>query len=205
MSIVILKRSSSRFQKRVSSGVTNFSLNGGYRNQRSIGNTNLAALSNSNYNLCNANDPTIIKKSSKSTKGHLYSSLCDYNNPCGSGINNMGWVKNFSPEDHSAGEHIVNKVLVESANCVNNINHNSNDSTICCKERSYHIGGKRFYTVNNTKKIDEFLKVKGAVSSGDYLRAGLLLNKKYDSSCNTTIESISHSPKSLLNSGCYHC
>ena len=59
MSIVALKRNSRRFQVPVSAN--GFSLNGGHRNQRIFGNTNLSALTNGQYNYCSGNDPTIVK------------------------------------------------------------------------------------------------------------------------------------------------
>lgn len=207
MSIVALKRNSKRFQVPISSTPKGFSLNGGLRNHRSIYSTNLSALTNSQSNLCvgDGNDPSIIKTSAKNTKGYLYSSVnfptCASGQTCNSG-NNVNWVKNFSPEDHSAGQHIVDKVQAASAACVIDASNNI-DTTVCCKARSYHIGGKRYYTAYNQKTTSEYQNLKGAISAGEYLKAGLLKYKKYD--CNTTIESIAPLPEALLNSGCYHC
>jgi len=205
MSIVALKRNSKRFQVPISSTSKGFSLNGGLRNHRSIYSTNLSALTNSQSNLCvgDGNDSSIIKTSVKNTKGYLYSSVnfptCASGQTCASG-NNVNWVKNFSPEDHSAGQHIVNKVQASSAVCVTEKT-NSGTDTNCCKERSYHIGGKRYYITYNAKNSGTY--GQGAISAGEYLKAGLLKYKKYN--CNTTVNSIAPLPKALLNSGCYHC
>ena len=206
MSIVALKRNSKRFQVPISSTTKGFSLNGGHRNQRSTYGTNLSALTNAQSNVCvgDGNDPLVVKKSAKNTKGYLYSSInfptCPSGQSCGTG-NNVNWVKNFSPENRSAGQHIVDKVQASAAACVND--EGSNENIVCCKARSYYIGGKRYYTVYNEKKTTDYQHVKGAISAGEYLKAGLLKNKKYD--CETSVKSIEPLPKALLNSGCYHC
>ena len=206
MSIVALKRNSKRFQVPISSTSHGFSLNGGHRNQRSIYSTNLSALSSSQSNIClgDGNDSSIVKTSTKNTKGYLYSSIsfptCSIGQTCGTG-NNVNWVKNFSPENRSAGQHTVDKVKATAAACINDTG--NNEDAVCCKARSYHIGGKRYYTSYNDKKTTDYLHLKGAISAGEYLKAGLLKYKKYD--CNTTFDSIAPEPKSLLNSGCYHC
>jgi len=206
MSIVALKRNSKRFQVPISSTSKGFSLNGGHRNQRSIYSTNLSALTNSQSNICleDGNDSSVVKTSTKNTKGYLYSTVnfptCPDGKTCGTG-NKVNWVKNFSAEDRSSGQHTVDKVQATAAACVNDAG--SNEDTLCCKARSYHIGGKRYYTVYNEKTTTDSQKLKGAISAGEYLKAGLLKYKKYD--CNTTFESIAPEPKSLLNSGCYHC
>jgi hypothetical protein len=207
MSIVALKRNSKRFQVPISSTPKGFSLNGGHRNQRSIYSTNLSALTNAQSNLCigDGNDSSIVKTSAKNTKGYLYSSVyfptCPPGQTCGS-VNNVNWVKNFSPEDHSAGQYIVDKVQASAAACVNDVS-NNDAVVVCCKARSYHIGGKRFYTVYNDKTTTDYLQYQGAISAGEYLKAGLLKYKKYD--CDTTIQSIAPLPEALSNSGCYHC
>jgi hypothetical protein len=201
MSIVALKRNSKRFQVPISSTSKGFSLNGGHRNQRSIYSTNLSALTNSQSNVCEgiSNDPSVVKISTKNTKGYLYSTVnfpvCSVGQTCGT-VNHVNWVKNFSPEDHSAGQQILK--VIQSA-CVTDLSANENIG--CCKARSYHIGGKRFYTVYNEKQTSEY--TQGAISAGEYLKLGLIKYKKYN--CDTTVESIAPLPKALLNSGCYHC
>jgi hypothetical protein len=207
MSIVALKRNSKRFQVPISSTPKGFSLNGGYRNHRSIYSTNLSALTNSQANICvgDGNDTSIVKTSTKNTKGYLYTTVnfptCPAGLTCTTG-NNVNWVKNFSPEDHSAGQHIVDKVQAAAAACVIDTSNNET-TTVCCKARSYHIGGKRYYTAYNEKTTTDYQRLKGAITAGEYLKAGLIKYKKYD--CDTTIESIAPLPKALLNSGCYHC
>ena len=199
MSIVALKRNSRRFQVPISA--SGFSLNGGHRNQRPIGDTNLSALINVQANnCCTANDASIVKLSAKNTKGYLYATV-KYPT-CPSGVtppanNQSTWVKNFSPEDHSQGEHIVNKVKAESAKCVTEKT-DSGSNLNCCKERSYHIGGKRFYTTFNAKNSGEY--GQGAISAGEYLSSGLL-----KANCLPTPAALAPMPPALLNSGCYHC
>ena len=78
MSIAVLKRKSQRFLVPISGancgpGGPVFSLNGGYRNQRAIGDTNLAQLKKS-AELCYANDPAIIKP--KATSLTIYGTPC---------------------------------------------------------------------------------------------------------------------------------
>ena len=204
MSIVALKRNSRRFQVPVSAN--GFSLNGGHRNQRSIGDTNLSALSNSPNNICSANDPSIVKLSAKNTKGYLYSTVNFPTCPAGSTPASLSsqanWVKNFTPENRSAGVYITDVIHATAAVCVTTKT-DSGEGHPCetdCKARSYHIGGKRFYTTYNAKNSGEY--GQGAISAGEYLKAGLLKYKKYD--CNTTVASIAPIPPALLNSTCAH-
>ena len=206
MSIVALKRNARRFQSPISAGATGFSLNGGYRNQRSIASTNLAALyANANRGCCGANDPTLVKLSTKNTKGYLYATVKYPTCPTagagsGSGSPPVIVVKNFSPEDRSQGELTVNKKKAAAAGCVTKKTE-SGTTTAClpdCKARSYHIGGKRFYTTYNAKNSGEY--GQGAITAGEYLSAGLL---KYN--CLPTPADKAPLPPALLNSGCYHC
>jgi hypothetical protein len=208
MSIVALKRNSRRFQVPVSAN--GFSLNGGYRNQRVIGNTNLSALTNGNNNICSVNDPSIVKTSTKNTKGYIYSTVLFPTCPvtgCPDGLNRrVNWVKNFAPEDHSAGQYIKDVVITNSALCVTEKT-DSGTPDGCkpdCKARSYHIGGKLFYTTYNAKNSGVPYQ-QGAITAGEYLKAGLLKYKKYNAACGVTIQSIAPIPPALLNSGCIHC
>lgn len=207
MSIVTLKRTSRRFQVPVSAN--GFSLNGGYRNQRSTGNTNLSALTAGHYNFCSGNDPSIVKTSTKNTKGYLYSTV---NYPtCPNGgtaalTSQANWVKNFSPEDKSAAQHTKDVVQAQSASCVTKktdsgqADANSVDCT-GCKAQGYHIGGRYVYTTYNAKNSGEY--GQGAITAGEYLKAGLLKYKKYN--CGITAQTIAPIPPALLNSGCFHC
>jgi hypothetical protein len=206
MSIVALKRNSRRFQVPISAN--GFSLNGGHRNQRLIGNTNLSALTNGQYNICDGNDPSIVKTSTKNTKGYIYSTVLFPTCPvtgCPDGLNRqVNWVKNFSPEDNSAGQHIKDVVITNSASCVTE-KPDSGTNTICqteCKARSYHIGGRYVYAAFNAKNSGIPYE-QGAITAGEYLKAGLLKYKKYN--CATTIKSIAPIPPALLNSGCKNC
>jgi hypothetical protein len=210
MSIVALKRKSRRFLVPVSAN--GFSLNGGHRNQRAIGDTNLSALINvQEKGCCSYNDPSVVKLSVKNTLGLIYSTVkypCSVN---GTTCENNNWTKNFSPENRSQGVYIIDTVKAGSAVCVTEKT-NSGASNPCIPAcgviRSYHIGGKRFYTTFNAKNSGEY--GQGAISAGEYLSAGLL---KYN--CLPPPTSIAtappgkaylvHTPPALLNSGCYHC
>jgi hypothetical protein len=208
MSIVALKRNSRRFQVPISAN--GFSLNGGHRNQRLIGNTNLSALTNGNNNICSANDPSIVKTSTKNTKGYIYSTVLFPTCPatgCPDSVNRqVNWVKNFSPEDHSAGQYITDVVISNSALCVTEkLDSGTPDS--CkpdCKARAYHIGGRYVYTTFNAKNSGKPYQ-QGAITAGEYLKAGLLKYKKYNAACGVTPFSIRPLPPALLNSGCIHC
>jgi hypothetical protein len=202
MSIVALKRNSRRFQVPISAN--GFSLNGGHRNQRAIGDTNLSALTNGNNNLCSANDPDIVKKSTKNTKGYIYSTVlfptCPQGGKCGGVGAQANWVKNFSAEDHSAGQYITDVVHANSAACVllKPTSGPGGKCAIGCQARSYHISGKLFYTTYNAKNSGEY--GQGSITAGEYLRAGLLARN-----CLPTPAALAPIPKALLNSGCYHC
>ena len=204
MSIVALKRNSRRFLVPVSAN--GFSLNGGHRNQRAIGDTNLSALTNSQDNKCSGNDPAIIKPSVKNTKGYIYSTViyptCSSG---GTGACTKGsqsnWVKNFSPEDRSQGVYVINTVKAGAAVCVTKkIDSGASDPCLpaCGKVRSYYIGGKRFYTTFNAKNGGEY--GQGAISAGEYISAGLLKYNRLP-----TPLALAPVPAALLNSGCYHC
>lgn len=201
MSIVTLKRSSRRFQVPVSA--SGFSLNGGYRNQRVIGNTNLSALTSGQYNICSGNDPSIVKPSTKNTKGYIYSTVLFPTCPAGQTENpnyKASWVKNFSPDTRSAGQHTVDIVSANAAKCVVEKTNSGTDYGCAkdCVARDYHIGGKRFYTTYNAKNSGEY--GQGSISAGEYLRAGLLLKN-----CLPTPAIWAPVPASLLNSGCKNC
>ena len=205
MSIVALKRNSKRFQEPISA--KGFSLNGGYRNQRSFGNTNLAALYSANG--CNLNDPAVVKLSTKNTKGYIDSvvtyPVCENGNCGGSnggGANVSGntiWVKNFSPDDHSQEEYIKNVVQAAAATCTRPLKTDSGKSNPCdaaCKSRSYFIGGRRVYTTFNAKNSGKPF-TQGALSAGEYLKTGVLRNN-----CLPTPAAKKPFPPSLLNGGC---
>ena len=200
MSIVALKRKSRRFIVPVSTN--GFSLNGGYRNQRAIGDTNLSALyCVQEKGCCSSNDPSIVKPSVKNTKGFLYSTVKYPCSPGGTTCGNGNWTKNFSPEDRSQGVYIVDTVKAGSAACVTEKTTSGASNPClpaCGKIRSYHIGGKRFYTTFNAKNSGEY--GQGALSAGEYLSAGLLKANYLP-----TPPAKAPVPKALLNSGCYHC
>jgi len=192
MSIVALKRNSRRFQVPISA--KGFSLNGGHRNQRLIGSTNLSALTTrQERGCCPYNNPAVVKLSTKNTKGYIYSTVVYPTCPEACKKQSI-FVKNFSPEDNSQGLYI-NTVKLASATCVTE-KIDSGESNPClpnCVARSYWIGGKRFYTTFNAKNSGEY--GQGAISAGEYLAAGLL---KYN--CLPKFM-----PNLQASTGCMHC
>ena len=201
MSIVTLKRSSRRFLAPISG--MGFSLNGGHRNQRAIGNTNLSALTNGHNNLCAANDPSVVKLSTKNTKGYLYSTVTYPT--CPEGVapptnNQSNFFKNFSPENNSQGVYIIDKVKAGSATCVTEKTDSgtSNPCLPACVARSYWMGGRRVYTTFNAKNSGKY--GQGAISAGEYLAAGLL-----KSHCLPTPAALAKPVLTGGSSGCTHC
>jgi hypothetical protein len=219
MSIVALKRNSRRFQVPVSAN--GFSLNGGHRNIGQVGVTNLAKsvtrtpfrgnipmghgghngqymVSIFNSGSCSANDPNIVKLSTKNTKGHIFESfkypICDNGN-CGKG-SQQNWVQDFSAENFSQGVYI-NNVIAANGSCVVN-----KDETLLaemppkcqqpCKAGTYHIGGKKYYQEYYAKTNGS-----GAIQSSEYMRS--LLQKR---NCLPTPPNIQHFPPNVNHDGC---
>lgn len=198
MSIVALKRNSRRFQQPISSN--GFSLNGGHRNIGQVGVTNLAKSvtrtpfrgslpmghggNNGNYvvNIANSgscclNDSSIVKTSTKNTKGYIYNAFkhptCDNGN-CDKG-SQQNWVQDFSGENFSQGGYIKNIVSANGSCVVEKDSSLLEKMPLKCKEScssgSYHIGGKKYYQTYYTKTNG-----KGGITSGDYMRS--LLQKR---------------------------
>ena len=219
MSIVALKRNSRRFQVPVSQN--GFSLNGTRRNIGVVGHTNLAKsvtrtpfrgplpmghgsccgsypIDIHNSGSCCTNDPDIIKKSTKNTKGHIYSSLlypvCDNGN-CAQG-SQSNWVKNMTAENKSQGVYIHNVIAAYGA-CVENTNSEKNATagikpcvTGCTKYGNF-IGGKRHFIGAYTKDLG----LNNPAS--EYIRSQLMKNK-----CLPTPECMQHFPMTLVHNGC---
>lgn len=228
MSIVALKRNSRRFQEPISA--RGFSLNGGHRNIGAVGVTNLAKsvtrtpfrgaipmghgghLGNyevvvSNSGSCSANDPAIIKLSTKNTKGHLFESfkypICENGN-CGKG-SQENWVQDFSAENFSQ-EIYIHNLVAANGSCVVNKNEkllaempykcpmviNNLGQQVECKGGAYHIGGKKYYQEYYTKTNGS-----GAMMSSDYMRS--LLQKRH---CLPTPPNRQHFPPNINHDGC---
>lgn len=199
MSIVVLKRKSRRYKAPISGiGSQGFSLNGGYRNQGSVGPTNLArsvtrtpfrgtepmghggccggyVKTVSNSGSCCTNDPGIIKKSNKNTKGLISSNQ----NPtdCGDGGScPTNWVQDTSPLNHSQGTHIKNvQGEVLTCECTESERSAVPDAGIktCdkdCDVDIYNIGGKRYMRRFYAKRVPH------AMSASEYMRTSLLRN-----------------------------
>jgi surface protein len=210
MSIVTLKKNSKRFQDKISGKQQGFSLNGGYRNQGWIGQDTLGRHiaytpfrgiapighggTNGHYVINvveggsnSSNDPTIIKRSTMNTKGHLFSTV-DYptsifNTSCSSNKCNTIWVKKFCPEQRSQGIYISEKsqknvcVVIKPNVCFdktyckeeNNIDIIKSDRRSYCKYGYYRIGGKKIYRRPYSKNFNPL-----PMSSSQYTKTALM-------------------------------
>lgn len=228
MSIVALKRNSRRFQVPVSAN--GFSLNGGHRNIGQVGVTNLAksvtrtpfrgnipmghggrdgkyVVSIYNSGSCCTNDPSIVKLSTKNTKGHIFETfkypICNNGN-CGKG-SQQNWVQDFSAENFSQGVYIHN-VVSANGSCVVNKDEtllaemppkcpqtvNNLGEVVQCSAGTYHIGGKKYYQEYYAKTNGS-----GAMQSSEYMRS--LLQKR---NCLPTPPNIQHFPPNVNHDGC---
>lgn len=228
MSIVALKRNSRRYFDPVSAN--GFSLNGGHRNIGQVGVTNLAksvtrtpfrgalpmghgghngqyVVSVYNSGSCQTNDPSIVKLSTKNTKGYLFETfkypICPNGN-CGKG-SQENWVQDFRAENFQQSGYIQN-VVAANGSCVVNKNEkllaampyacpevtNNLGQQVQCKAGSYHIGGKKYYQEYYTKSNGS-----GAMPEGEYMRS--LLQKR---NCLPTPPNIQHFPPTVNHQGC---
>lgn len=166
MSIVALKRKSTRFQQHISGGSQGFSLNGGYRNIGAVGQPNLGR---SKLGSCCSNDSSIIKSSSKNTKGYIDSTIKHptsvYNScvSCPSGVN----FNDNSPLNHSQSTYI-HKVIAKVAKCEDVPDNNVKACSADCDAASYHIGGRKITRRFYSKTVDS------ATSAENYMRTSLL-------------------------------
>jgi hypothetical protein len=170
MSIATLKKKSRMYKAPISGGGL-FSLNGGNRNVGVVGQTNLMRSRTS----CGTNDDSVIKGSTKNTLGHIYSAFkyptsVDYpnclNQPCP-----KIWVKNFSPEDYSQGNHIKKEVIITSR-CPaksSNLDAGSKACADTCDDTTY-IGGRKIMRTHYAKDLNQ------DVSAEEYMRTKLLNN-----------------------------
>ncbi len=197
MSIVALKRNSLRYFNPVSAH--GFSLNGGIRNLRPTG-TIYPFISNAS--LCYDNDPAIVKKSTKNTRGHLLEVL---NPVCANG--NCGpttqytWVKDYSPLNRSQGIYIHNLDERTATNPGGEpLPLRKADSGIqdcpCLVHKQYRIGGKIpinkwpfTYAKNPT--------LQGAVDQSTYIKSRVPALNCLPLPCDKA-----HYPPSLNNNGC---
>jgi hypothetical protein len=225
MSIVALKRNSRRFLAPISSAATSggqgFSLNGGYRNQRPIGNTNLAALKKTAES-CYGNDPTIVKLSCKNTKGYIYDTL--WYPTCVTGgtslplmtstgcMTPVQWVKpgDTLPLSKSQGVYIDQLVALTATGtgeldsqgmpCVGapEIKNNTCPTAGTCGntvKMNYWVGGRPICQNMCTKNGG--FQGQGALISSIYTRTLLMKNN-----CLPTPAYAQHFPTDVLHNGC---
>lgn len=217
MSIVALKRNSQRFQNPVSAN--GFALNGTLRNIGAVGQTNLAksvtrtpfrgALPMGHGGCCGTypihihnsgsgcvNNPSIIKKSTKNTMGHIYESfkypVCANGN-CAQGSQAI-WAKNLSAYNSSQGIYIENVVALVGS-CVASANNNTDQKVKPCATDCFpynsHIGGKRHFVGAYTKDLG----LNNPAS--EYIRTQLKKNNKLP-----TPPCMEHFPMTLVHDGC---
>lgn len=181
MSIVAMKRKSRGMNHPVSGYGHGFSLNGGHRNQGWVGQSSLGR-SNS---YCCSNDPSIIKRSNMNNSGYITSSIRNPTSVFYDGCtaeNTKHWVQVFNELEHSQGGYI------ETVHTT---------ATVTCGADSKDAG-----SCNNDCKTTGVLAVgpsaTGAISSGEYMKSGLLINN-----CLPTPKCKAHWPQWINhNSGC---
>ena len=197
MSIVALKRNSERYFNPISAH--GFSLNGGIRNLRPIGDTNLAWLTGPNASLCYANNPAIVKRSNKNTRGYLLTVLhpvCENGN-CNA-TTQYTWVKDYSPLNHSQGIYLHNLNERTATNPGGAPLPLRKDDTgvqdcPCDVRKKYRIGGRvvwPFYYAKNPTKF-------GAVDQSTYIKSRVPAINCLPTPCNAQ-----HFPPTVNNNGC---
>ena len=205
MSIAALKRKSRRFQARISGqGNNGFSLQGGHRNQGWVGQGSrgrsltgtpfrggTARGAGGHYGQypriindkgsCCTNDPSIVKRSTMNTHGHIDAAItyptAVFNPSCVNGrCLQTEWVKDFSELNHSQSSRIA-KVARKSGSCHCNDDeaHDAGHDHCLkdCKSASYHIGGKKFVREMYAKELN-YLHIGGEM----YQRTGLMRKNK---------------------------
>ena len=202
MSLVVLKRKSQRFQDPISA--RGFSLNGGFRNLRAIGDTNLAQLKTSMG--CRFNDPSVIKRSTQTTQGYLLQRGISIGLGTGTGADkccNPIWVKDFSPFNKSQSLLMQLRAaqLAGRAAMAGDEGEGEGEcaplvkATSVCKcagAKSTRIGGRIIRQNNYTKNVNQ-----GAQTAGEYLRTGVM-----QQNCLPTPKQKTSWPPSLLRNGC---
>lgn len=200
MSIVALKRKSQRFQSHISA--KGFSLNGGHRNIGAVGQTNLGrsvtrtpfrgtepmghggccgtyVRTISNSGSCCSNDPTIIKPTTKTTKGFIYSTIKHptviYNTSCAECLPIWPWVKDTSSLNKSQGVYIKNVVGEVARRDTEKSGDGSapdagiNPCNTECNTKGF-IGGRKIHRHPYAKTVSK------ATSAENYMRTSLLKN-----------------------------
>lgn len=189
MSIVALKRKSRGYNAPISGqGTQGFSLNGGYRNQGWVGQTSISRpvrrtlfkgalpigqgghfgtydVSVQSGGMCSANDSSIIKPSTLSTKGHIdttvrYSSCTNGDCDCKC---NKETVKYIDPLQSSQTIYIKN-LSDKNASCVVE---KTTSGTYTCSNKdnaAYFIGTKR-------RIITPYAKYVTGRTYGEYIRS----------------------------------
>ena len=192
MSIVVLKRKSRGYNAPISGqGTQGFSLNGGYRNQGWVGQTSISRPVNrtlfkgalpigqggqlGEYNvsvlsggMCSANDNSIIKRSTLTTKGHLDSTIkypTDlYNTSCINAECHKETLKYIDPLQSSQNIYIKN-LSDKNAACVVEKTTSGTYTCLSKENASHFIGGKKKVLTPYSKRVSSGL------SYGEYLRS----------------------------------
>jgi hypothetical protein len=229
MSIQVLKKNSKRFKDPISGKADGgFSLVGGHRNVGYVGQTNLAksvtrtpfrgttpvghgghngkyVISIANSGSCSTNDPSIIKKTVKNTKGsiiHQYPWLHSVSGNCCDRSTSNGrkyWVKSDDsmPENYTQGVYIknlkfayANRIVDKTDSGIKNCDENGNVRS--CKAASYHIGGKFYYRQMYSKNLTRY-----PLPSSEYQTSGLMKKNNLP-----TPPCLAPFPMNLSHNGC---
>lgn len=230
MSIQVLKKNSKRFKDPISGKADGgFSLSGGHRNVGYVGQTNLAksvtrtpfrgtepmghgghngkyVISIANSGSCSTNDPAIIKKSVKNTKGSILQqypwlhsvsgNCCDNSNTHARSSNSRKfWVKpqDSMSDNYSQGVYVKNIKFA----CANRIVDKSdtgikNCDAKTCKASAYHIGGKFYYRQMYSKNLNQY-----PLTSSEYQTSGLMKKNNLP-----TPPCLASFPMNLIHNGC---
>lgn len=210
MSIVAMKRNANRYFKPVSGqGRDGFSLVGGHRNIGAVGPTNLGRsvtrtpfkgalpkgnggccgsyqVSIANSGSCCTNDASIIKTTVKNNAGML-----DDKYKWTKSVYPRYWVQDTSPENFSQGSYIRAQKALAAGRCGQVTATDAGEPVKCSQGCLAWVGGIPKYRTMLAKDP------KGAVSSSEYLDAGLLKNK-----CLPSPASLQPFPYTLSHNGC---
>jgi len=194
MSIVTLKKKSSRYIYSISDGTNGFSLNGCLRNTGYIGQTNLVKTGK----LCYSNNPDVIKKTVANNSSYLSRKMVCYTadsslnvddySPGKHIIGKNNWVKHMSADDYSQEKYIRERSIIYGMCVTDVIDSGANQ---CC---TYKAGNKY---VKENKQI--YFKTPKVVSQGDYIQSKLM-----KSACLPVSKNRQHFPMYVNNTKCHN-
>lgn len=204
MSIYTLQRKSRRFQAPISSeaygGHIGFSLNGGIRNNRPVGQTNLMSLKAETL-ACSGNDAQIPKGSTKNTLGYLYDTVyypvkCGVAVACKPVVKGVTGVLKSGSISGEQSDYIKNRAwVVSNASCNPAKKNDAGCKADCSATSVRQIGGRNIKIGNYVKNVKN--KLAGASTVGEDLRTGAWRRRGLPTPAN-----VAHFPMALLNQEC---